>query len=371
MTGQIPLRPVDVEYPIVGAEVWLRSDNIQADIDFFRDTLGFKLNEIFPADYPRTARMSGYGLQLRLEVGKGSSKTTLRLQCIDDPDYAEPGDVFIAPNGTHIEFAAEAVRPTYSPIVSSVVVERLTAENTWKTGRVGFLYRDLVPGRLGGMIIASQIRIPGNGPVEDSVHFHHIDFQLIHCLRGSIRLVYEDQGPPFVLEAGAGLIQPSGIRHQVLESWGNAEVLELAVPAEHSTMIDHEMVLPTPGIDRARRFDGQRFCHYGFTDGNWFASGIAGVEEMDTGIHEATDGAADVRFLKIEHDAEPDFPLDACAFCFGFILDGHTTLMGDDDVEHMLSTGDAFTVSQGVSFQLLTGSEPVKLMIVSMPAALA
>ena len=40
-------------------------------------------------------------------------------------------------------------------------------------------YRDLIPGRLGGPYIASQLRIPNGGPVPDYVHHHHIIFQLI------------------------------------------------------------------------------------------------------------------------------------------------------------------------------------------------
>ena len=39
-------------------------------------------------------------------------------------------------------------------------------------GRAGMLYRDLIPDRLGGAIVASHIRIPEGGPVGDSVHFH-------------------------------------------------------------------------------------------------------------------------------------------------------------------------------------------------------
>ena len=64
------------------------------------------------------------------------------------------------------------------------------------------LYRDLLPSRQGGRFIASHIRIPDAGPVPDEVHFHNIRFQLIFCVAGWVRLVYEDQGDEFVLNAG-------------------------------------------------------------------------------------------------------------------------------------------------------------------------
>ena len=70
------------------------------------------------------------------------------------------------------------------------------------------LYRDLVPDRLGGSIIASHISIPDGGPVPDMVHYHTIGFQLIYCYRGWVRLVYEDQGPEFIINAGDCVIQP-------------------------------------------------------------------------------------------------------------------------------------------------------------------
>ena len=70
------------------------------------------------------------------------------------------------------------------------------------------LYRDLIPDRLGGSaIVASHIRIAEGGPVGDSVHFHRVGFQLIFCYRGWVEVVYEDQGPPFVLRAGDCVIQ--------------------------------------------------------------------------------------------------------------------------------------------------------------------
>ena len=141
------------------------------------------------------------------------------------------------------------------------MVRRLKDKAPWVIGRAGMAYRDLIPGRLGGSIIASHIRIPDAGPVPDMVHYHTVGFQLIFCYSGWVRLVYEDQGPPFVLGAGDCVIQPPRIRHRVLEASENLQVIEIGVPAEHVTTVDHEMTLPTPTVNRVRYFDGQVFCH--------------------------------------------------------------------------------------------------------------
>ncbi|MFT5288179.1 MAG: quercetin dioxygenase-like cupin family protein [Planctomycetota bacterium] len=85
-------------------------------------------------------------------------------------------------------------------------------------------YRDLIPECLGSRFIASHIQIAGGGPVPDNVYFHALRFQMIFCLSGWVKLVYEDQGDPFVLRAGDCVIQPPHIRHRVLESSPGLEV---------------------------------------------------------------------------------------------------------------------------------------------------
>ena len=77
------------------------------------------------------------------------------------------------------------------------------------------LYRDLLPDRYGGLVIASHIHVPEGGNVSDYVHYHRVAFQLIFCVKGSARLVYEDQGEPFDLCAGDCVLQPPTLRHKV------------------------------------------------------------------------------------------------------------------------------------------------------------
>ena len=80
------------------------------------------------------------------------------------------------------------------PVAHEFVMRRMADQAPWVIGRAGMHYRDLIPSRLGGSIIASHIRIPGGGPVPDMVHFHSVGFQLIYCYKGWVDLVYEDQG---------------------------------------------------------------------------------------------------------------------------------------------------------------------------------
>ena len=87
----------------------------------------------------------------------------------------------------------------------------------------------------------------------DEVHFHNIRFQLIFCVAGWVRLVYEGQ---VSFLAGRLRAAAAGIR-RVLES-SAAEVVEVTCPAMHETWFDTEMSLPTP--DRRDVFGGQRFC---------------------------------------------------------------------------------------------------------------
>jgi quercetin dioxygenase-like cupin family protein len=198
--------------------------------------LGFRLDAIIPADDPR-----------QLLLSRGAEKVRL------------------------VRDEAPAVR-----------------DGEWHRGRAGMDYRDLVPDRCGGDVIASHIRVERGGPVADYVHFHDVRVQFIYCVRGWVRLVYADQGEPFVMTAGDCVVQPPQIRHRVLECSAGLEVIEVAAPAVHATYVDHDLALPTPSASRT--YGGQRFV--------WCREGqLAGVVEATGGLAEVSsaDGELDVR----------------------------------------------------------------------------
>ena len=168
---------------------------------------GFRLDVIYPADDPQTAVLSRDGEQVRLTTSAGAE----------------------LPNAL-------------PPFVPEFMVSH--AKGGWGEGRAGMLYRDLVPGRLGGRYIASHISIPNAGPVSDWVHYHQVRFQMIYVARGWVRVVYEGQGEPFVMEAGDLVLQPPEIRHRVMENSAGFEVVEIGCPALHPTFAHHDMELP-------------------------------------------------------------------------------------------------------------------------------
>jgi quercetin dioxygenase-like cupin family protein len=239
------------------------------------------------------------------------------------------------------------------------------------------LYRDLIDDRLGGSIIASHIRIPEGGPVPDMVHYHTIGFQLIFCLSGWVRLVYEDQGPPFILNAGDCVTQPPKIRHRVLESSDNLEVLEIGVPAEHLTTIDHDLELPTHTFNPQRLFDGQMFCHSLQSDAQWVPSRLPGFEHRETGISVSTANVASVVVHQPvtgpQVNENPATVHDA-DILFSFVKQGQMKLQIDDTNQaesYRLQAGDAFVIPPGLPSRISECAADLQMIEVSLPGTFA
>ena len=233
--------------------------------DLERD--GYRLLMIKPADAPREALLSRDRVILRLRIGSKFQVPSSKL---------------------------EAYRTNLEP---GTLNFELTRDSEWSAGRAGMMYRDLIPGRLGGRVIASHIRITEGGPVADRVHYHKIDFQVIYCLKGAIRVVYESQGEPFWLRPGDCVLQPPEIRHRVLEAEAGSEVIELTSPAEHETWFDHEMQLPNAVVNPDRTFGERRFVLHTTTDSEWKSSAFDGTLVSDTKI-------PGVRTLKMVGDSK-------------------------------------------------------------------
>ncbi|HEY3949169.1 hypothetical protein [Phenylobacterium sp.] len=344
------------------AEVLIRCDDLAPTLRFFTQELGFRIETIFPADDPKVASLSGHGLRLRLEPGVGEAGT-LRIPL--ESEGSQPRSL-AAPNGTRIEFVDPDPPIEVPPLQSEFIVTRVGDGPGAGEGRAGMLYRDLIPGRLGGRFIASHIAIPEGGPVSDWVHFHKIRFQMIFCRQGWARLVYEDQGEPFLMRAGDCVLQPPRIRHRVLESSPAFEVVELGCPALHETLADHAMTLPTGRLDRERDYGGQRFLHAVAADTPWTASAYPDFEVRGTGMARATAGLADCRTVRPAGATGFSATPFAGELMFGFLLAGSASL--DCRGAHALGPADAFVIPAGEAWGINGASADLELLQVELPA---
>src|SRR3954453_10940767 len=287
--------------------------------------LGLRLEILYPADDPHTAILTHQGLSVRL---------TSR------PDSAPPS----------------ADLPKFVP---EFVVT--LAGNNPVEGRAGMHYRDLIPGRMGGRYIASHIIIAEGGPVADWVHFHRIAFQLICVRKGWVRVVYQDQGDPFVMAAGDMVLQPPGIRHRELESAPGLEVVEITCPASHETFADHEMLLPNGKADTARSYEGQHFLHHIAATAPW--EEWHGAEAQETGVGGATGGLAEARILKPARAPVIAVPPHDGELVFGFVLEGSARLnYGEGSA---LGSADSFVIPPGEAWGLSEMSADLRLLHVT------
>jgi quercetin dioxygenase-like cupin family protein len=287
--------------------------------------LGARLDIIWPADEPHSAVLTHEGRRIRLT---------------SHPDAPPPS----------------AALPDFQP--EFLVIRAGTASGE---GRAGMLYRDLIPGRLGGRYIASHIIIADGGPVADWVHYHRIAVQLICVRRGWVRVVYEDQGAPFVMAAGDMVLQPPGIRHRVLESSPGLEVVEITCPALHETFADHELALPNGKADAAREFSGQRFLHHVSAKAPWLP--WHGADAQVTGVCDAAGGLAEARILRPGASPVIAVPPHDGELVFGFLLQGSVRL--DFGETYPLGPADSFVIPPGQAWRLTEASADLRLVHVT------
>ena len=304
------------------AFVNIACESLDDTLGFYTGSLGFRIEQIFPADAPRVALLSGHGITARLSVGD------------HEPDVT----------------------------AATLSVCRI-GESGFGVGRAGMEYRDLIPGRFDGAFIASHIRIPRGGPVPDYVHHHHVHFQMIYCINGWVTVAYEDQGEPMRLTPGDCFLQPPHIRHRVLESSDALEVVEFASPAEHPTFVDHEMALPTGRIEPDRLFDGQRFLFSRAADTPWTRDG--NVATRDTGMSVATGGIASVVEIRPTESEKPLSLRHDGDIRFVFVLDGSASLDGEPE---RLSRHDSLALPGGTEQSLSGFSDDFRMLDVMLPS---
>lgn len=337
---------------VSSAEVLVPSLDLTADIALL-EAHGFRLDVIFPADEPRVAQMSGNGLHLRLDTSSSGPASTILIHGAEDE--------FVTSAGTRLVAAESASQA--SPSADEFV---FTRGGPWGEGRAGMQYRDLIPDRHGGRVVASHIRIAKPGPVPDYVHHHDVRFQMIYCRRGSVEVIYEDQGESFWMEEGDCVLQPPHIRHRVLTSADELEVVEIASPAEHPTFLEHDIELPTKTIDPQRNFDGQRFSFDRAVDTPW-TDGAPGWEHRTTGIASATDGLASVYVLR---------PTTTEATLAGshhgdlhllYVLSG-VAVLDIGDAVHELAVDDSVAVPRNQPWNLRSPSDDFTCLTINLAA---
>jgi hypothetical protein len=83
-----------------------------------------------------------------------------------------------------------------------------------------------------------------------------------------------------------------------LETSSGFSVVEVGTPAEHETLVDHEMTLPTTTVRTDRQWDSQRFVWHRAADAtvrSWMPDGSSKDWTVrDSGIAAATQGAGGV-----------------------------------------------------------------------------
>ena len=354
------------------------SPSFAKGVTFFRDELGFTLEKITPSENPSLAVFSGDGINICLDKTIQAAPVTLRVST-DNKDLL--GIEKIGPNGTKViyELAPSTVNiPTLQQ--ASVDINEVDKAH-WTIGRAGMKYRNLLP-KGSWDYVASHIQIPGSGKVPDWVHYHDAQFQVIYCCKGSAKLVYEDQGQPFIFNEGDCVLQPPHIRHQVLESYEDLEVVEIATPLQHSTYSDHEMKLPNDTFDPDRNFQGQNFIwsrssdrvwHHGSSDSN------LSHEISATGIDQASAQRGNVRVLRpVKTDQTPmpvvPFPeKDTHDFVLWFVLDGTAFFERSNGAAlQRVSESDAITLinvsQEDMSVAFRDASEDFALLEVCLPS---
>ncbi|MEH7828989.1 cupin domain-containing protein [Gemmobacter denitrificans] len=353
----------------IRAQAHLTTTALAEDIGFFRK-LGLRMDRIFPADNPRMAAFSGHGLRFRLDVSDAPPGAITLLA--DDPVLIAGGATELrAPGGTRV-----LIEPLDPPVVQpptqhEFVVRRLADQAPWVIGRAGMQYRDLVPSRLGGAVIASHIRIPDGGPVPDMVHFHKVGFQLIFCINGWVDVVNEDQGLPIRLTRGDCFIQPPEIRHRVLEASDGIEVIEIGVPAEHVTEIDHDLPLPTLDLRPEREWQGQRFVFNRGESGIFAPFRIPGFVARDTTINANTKGVASVMVARPVAGQEAPWLRHDADILFTFVMAGSMRLEGEGRDPVTLFSGDAFVIPPGLAARHAAASADLELLEVALPGDFA
>jgi quercetin dioxygenase-like cupin family protein len=346
------------------AHVVLATTEFDADLRCLTHERGFRIDAISPADAPSTAIVSAHGVRLRLE--RADEDRPVRLHLLSDDRSGE----VVLPGGSTIEFRPFTTAVELPDNEPSLVISHDDGHRG--LGRAGMRYRDLIPDRWGGRFIASHITIADGGPVPDYVHFHRVRFQMIFVKAGWVRVVYEAQGEPFVMEAGDCVLQPPEIRHRVLESSPGLEVIEVGCPARHETIADWSLTLPTETVEPECDFGGQRFVRHVAAGAPWAPWRTGGWECRDTGIGAATVGLAGARVARPvstgERTTDGSWWRHDTELALHVVLSGDVRFEAEGAPPETLEEADSVAIPGGLRYRLTDPSDGCELLDVTLPA---
>ena len=123
---------------VQAGEVALPSMDLAADLTFYTEVLGLRLDMIFPADDPSVAVLSGHGLRIRLERGANVAPAVLRLLCLDPAAFADGERELTAPNGVRIQIVDANPRLSQAFNILSIPTIAFFKPGAQPQGVVGF-----------------------------------------------------------------------------------------------------------------------------------------------------------------------------------------------------------------------------------------
>jgi quercetin dioxygenase-like cupin family protein len=343
--------------------------DLDAEVEFFTRQLGARIHLVRPADDPQCVVVDC--AMSRFEIRRALIDRPIIFAMSESSEADGAGRVLLSPGGSRVEMVTE-IRSGDSPNVSANVPTLTVVEgrgDAFGIGRAGMGYRDLLPDRWGGRFIASHIRIDAGGDVADWVHFHRIRFQMIFVAAGWVDVVYEDQGEPFRMVAGDCVLQPPEIRHRVLRSSSGLEVIEIGCPAEHDTIADHDLPLPTSALRPERDFGGQRFVRHIAAHSSVTPWLDPSLSVRDTGIGTATRGLAGA--VVISSDCENSDPVALThegefAMIVGLAGDARLAVDGRELIE--LSARTSVALPAGTRWSWVDPSIDHEALVVTLPA---
>jgi mannose-6-phosphate isomerase-like protein (cupin superfamily) len=201
--------------------------------------------------------------------------------------------------------------------------------------------------------------------VTDDVHFHHVDFQLLAVRRGWVDVEYAGWGERLRMEVGDVVLQPPGIRHQVIETSAGFEIIEVGSPADHLTEFDPNTTLPdakTPG----RTWNGQPFVFSTEADRATVPWDYPGFSAADTGIGAATHGAVEVRQVRVDPDGAGDVA-HPHSLRLIVVMEGSVSLQCAHVDDLVLGPGDAVTLPADSAERFYEPSDDCWLLDVTTP----